>query len=122
MEKVYAQVLVRLIDEGKKESELFKQLVVHLKEKGRLKLLPKIKRELERTNAHRSKEFTKLEVASEKETAHALKELKALGIEVHGSKVNHDLIAGWRTVQRATLVDRSAKQQLVDLYRSVIRS
>ncbi len=122
MEKVYAQVLVRLIDEGKKESELFKQLVVHLKEKGRLKLLPKIKRELERTNAHRSKEFTKLEVASEKETAHALKELKALGIEVHGSKVNQDLIAGWRTVQRATLVDRSAKQQLVDLYRSVIRS
>lgn len=122
MEKVYAQALTRLMEEGKKESELFKQLVVHLSEKGRMKLLPKIKRELERIQAHKNKAFTRLEVASEKETAAAHKELTELGIEVHGTKVNHDLIAGWRTVQLDTLVDRSAKQQLVELYRNITRS
>jgi len=122
MQRVYAQALQHLLSEGKKESELFKELVAHLKARGRLKLLPGIKRELERAQARSRKQFAKLEVSAEKETAHALKELKSLGIEVSGSKVNHDLISGWRTIQAGKLIDRSAKQQLVDLYRNVTRS
>lgn len=121
MEKVYAKALIHLIEGGKSEAELFKLLKKHLEEKGRLKLLPKIKRELERMAARRKKEYSKLEVASESETAQALKELKTLGIEIHGSKVNHALIKGWRTVQKDTLVDRSAKQQLVTLYTNIIK-
>ena len=122
MEKVYAQVLTRLHSQGKKESELYTHLLRHLKEKGRLKLLPKIKRELERMNALTQKEYGKLEVANTKETAGALKELKSLGVEVHGSQVNHALIRGWRTVQGGALVDRSAKQELIHLYQNIVRS
>lgn len=121
MERVYAQAIVRFKEAGKKDAELFTLLTKHLKEKGRMKLLPKIKSELVRMSARRSKEYGKLEVANSKETASALKELKTLGIEVSGSTVNHDLIAGWRTVQKDTLVDRSAKQQLLTLYTNITK-
>ena len=121
MEKVYAQALVELERKGAKASLLTTHLIAHLTTVGRLKLLPKILRELKKMQARHEKEFTKLEVASEKETANALTELKKLGIDTNGVHVNHSLIKGWRILQKDTLVDRSAKQQLVSLYTNITK-
>lgn len=92
MEKVYAQAIVELQTKGVKTPELTKHLIAHLTKVGRLKLLPKILIELKKKQARHEKEFSKLEVASEKETAHALKELEKLGIDTTGVHVNHSLI------------------------------
>lgn len=119
MEKVYAQALLNLQSKGAKTSELVTQLSTHLKEKGRLKLLPRILAELKKMQARHEKEFTKLEVASDKETAKALKELDALGIDTNGVHVNHSLIKGYRILRKDVLVDRSAKRGLIDLYTNI---
>lgn len=120
MEKAYAQALVELEEKGVKAPELTRHLLAHLTKKGRLKLLPSILRELKKIQSRHDKEFSKLEVASEKETAAALKELASMHIEAPGVEVNHSLIKGWRLVRKDTLIDRSAKKSLVDLYTNII--
>lgn len=119
MEKVYAQAVLDLQSKGAKTPELVKQLTAHLSEKGRLKLLPRILVELKKMQARHEKEFTKLEVASQAETAHALKELDSLGIDTNGVHVNHSLIKGWRILRKDVLVDRTAKKGLIDLYTNI---
>ena len=120
MEKVYAQALKELESKGVKAPELVQLVTAHLNAVGRAKLLPRILRELKKMEARHEKEFTNLEVASEKETAGALKELGALGIETKGVHVNTSLIKGWRILQKDVLVDRSAKQALVQLYSNIV--
>ena len=120
MEKVYAQALVELEEKGVKAPELTKHLIAHLTTVGRLKLLPKILRELKKIDARHAKEWSPLEVASEKETSSARAELKTMGIEPESVHVNPSLIAGWRILQKDTFIDTSAKKALVDLYTNII--
>ena len=119
MEKAYAQALVELERKGAKAPELTKHLIAHLTKAGRLKLLPKILKELKKIDARHAKEWSPLEVASEKETAHAHKELEKMGIKATDVQVNPSLIKGWRILQKDTLIDHSAKKSLVDLYTNI---
>lgn len=120
MEKVYAQAVVELEEKGVKAPELTRHLIAHLTKVGRLKLLPKILRELKKTQARHDKEWSPLEVASEKEIVHAQKELEKMGIKTKDVQVNPSLIKGWRILQKDTLIDTSAKKALVDLYTNII--
>lgn len=69
----------------------------HLSRTGRLKLLPHILREL-KVEAERAKKL-----APRKETA-----------QQHPS-----LISGWRTIEGGTLIDRSGKGALIEIYRQI---
>ena len=120
MQKLYAQALSRLSHtEGAKTATLSKELMKHLTETGRLKLLPGILRELKILEARKAKLAPSVEVASEAEAHDAIAQAKKEGIEVTKAHVNHALIRGWRARTGGTLVDRSAKRGLIDLYRNV---
>ncbi len=122
MEKLYAKALNELArKDGAKLKELVAQLMSHLTATGRTKLLPGILRELKVIEARAAKLAPSVEVASEKEAAHALAEAKAAGISVPVAHVNHALIKGWRARSGGTLIDRSAKRGLIDIYRNVTR-
>ncbi|MGE5540776.1 MAG: hypothetical protein ACM3TU_00610, partial [Bacillota bacterium] len=93
--------------------------VKHLQATGRTKLLPKILRELKVLEARREKLAPSVEVASEHEAKRALAEAKEFGIETTKAHVNHALIKGWRGRSGSSLVDRSAKNGLIEIYRRV---
>ncbi|MEK7602236.1 MAG: F0F1 ATP synthase subunit delta [Patescibacteria group bacterium] len=120
MEKLYAKALTQLAhSEGADTKKLVEQLVKELTASGRTKLLPEILRELRVLEAKEAKRAPSVEVAHEKESTEALAEAKKLGIEVSKAHVNHALISGWRARSGGTLIDRSAKRGLIDLYRKV---
>ncbi len=119
MEKEYALALARQIAQGSDEQKLVDGLVTHLKAEGRMKLLPGILRELKNLEARNSALAPIVEIASESEKAAALAAAKAAGIESPEVRVNPSLIRGWRLRSADTLVDRSAKQALVDLYQRI---
>ncbi|HEY0979631.1 MAG TPA: F0F1 ATP synthase subunit delta [Candidatus Paceibacterota bacterium] len=119
MEKEYAQALMRQVASGADERTLVEGLVAHLKREGRMKLLPGILRELKALDARRAKLAPSVEVASDWEAAHAIAAARTMGIEAPAATVNPSLIKGWRARTGGTLVDRSAKQALVDLYQRI---
>lgn len=120
MKKLYAKAIDELAHkEGADSKKLVTELVAQLSASGRTKLLPGILRELKVLEARRAKLAPSVEVASEKEAHAALAEAKAEGIVVEKAHVNHALISGWRARTGGTLIDRSAKRGLVDLYRKV---
>lgn len=121
MQKQYAQALHSLLaKEGVKEKDVFEKLVAHLKATGRMKLLPGIARELKKAAFRTRSEEAHVEVAHKSDEHHALAEAKQFGIEAAHAQVNPSLIRGWRARQGSTLVDRSGKRALIDLYRSII--
>ncbi len=120
MEKAYAQAIEQLRSRpNADDKKIVADLVKHLKASGRTKLLPKILRELTVLEARRAKLAPSVEVASEPEARTALAEAKKEGIPAAKATVNHALIKGWRARTGGTLVDRSAKQGLIELYRRV---
>jgi F0F1-type ATP synthase delta subunit len=120
MDKLYAKALDDLAHrDGANVKKLVADLTSHLKETGRTKLLPGILRQLKVIEARRAKLAPSVEVASEKESAHALKEAAARGISASKAQVNHALIKGWRARSGGTLIDKSAKRGLIDIYRNV---
>jgi len=119
MEKEYAIALSRQHAAGTDEKALVDGLVAHLKAAGRMKLLPGILRELRALMAQRAKLAPSVEAASEGEKAPALAAARAAGIDASEATVNPSLIRGWRARAGGTLVDRSAKQALVDLYQRI---
>lgn len=118
MEKTYAAALERLIKAGENETVLFEKLSRHLAAVGRAKLLPRIARELCTRAARARAAAPVVEIAREEDREPALREAGHLGFagEV---RVNHSLIRGWRAKKSGTLVDRSAKRALVDIYRNI---
>ena len=119
MERAYAQALAQSLARGTDEAKLVEGLVSHLKEEGRIKLLPGIVRELKALQAKSAKLGASLEVASEGEKKGALEAARSAGIETDTVTVNPELIKGWRARSGSVLVDRSAKQALVDLYQKI---
>jgi hypothetical protein len=75
----------------------YEALHKHLEETGRLKLLPRILRELKRD------EERKRELKGRKETA----------------KENPSLISGWRFIENGILTDRTAKSALIEIYQKI---
>jgi len=119
MEKEYAQSLRESVGRGTDEAKLVDGLIRHLKEEGRMKLLPGILKELKAMDAHARKSAISVEVASEGEMRDALLAARAAGIDSPTAIVNPSLIRGWRAREGSVLVDRSAKQALVDLYQKI---
>ena len=73
-------------------------LIAHLKRTGRLKLLPRILRELRTRHARTTR------LASRRETA----------------EENLSLVSGWREIKDGTLTDHTGKRALFDMYQKII--
>lgn len=95
------------------------KLVAHLKATGKLKLLPTVAAELRKIAARRKALAPVVEVAHQKDAAGALAAAKAEGIEAKEAKVNPSLISGWRARKGGSLIDRSGKRTLIDIYKKV---
>jgi len=119
MEKEYAQALARSFRSGTDEAKLVDGFVKHLKEEGRMKLLPGILRELKNIQARAEKLAPSIEIAHESERASARAGAKEAGIDTDNVRVNDTLIRGWRARSGGMIIDRSAKQALVDLYQKI---
>lgn len=119
MEKEYAEALENAVRKGGDEAALADGLVRHLKAEGCTKLLPGILRELKRMEARKQKLAPSVEAASEGEKAAAIAAARAAGINVAEAIVNPSLIKGWRARSGSTLVDRSAKRALLDIYQEI---
>jgi len=76
----------------------YKTLVAHLEKTGRMKLLPRVLRELKMHAARAEK------LVSKKETA----------------KQNPALISGWRSIENGVLTDTTAKRALLEIYKKAI--
>lgn len=72
-------------------------LIAHLKRTGRLKLLPRVLRELQQLEAREHQR------APKKET----------------TKENPSLISGWRSLEGGQLTDYSGKGALIEIYRGI---
>lgn len=105
--------------EGASDETIVAGLVRHLQATGRMKLLPGIVRELTRLEARAQKQQPTLEVAREEEKSAAEAALKTMGITPTTTTVNTSLIRGWRARAGGTLIDRSAKQSLIDIYQKI---
>ncbi|HFC10847.1 MAG TPA: hypothetical protein ENJ75_01490 [Candidatus Kaiserbacteria bacterium] len=117
----YAHAISHVSNEARvDDSSLVKNLVAHLKQNGRLKLLPHIARELENESARAQARAPKLEVAREEDKESAIKELHKKNVFETKVTVNRTLIRGWRVRTNNTLIDNSAKHSLVELYRNII--
>jgi F0F1-type ATP synthase delta subunit len=95
------------------------KLIMHLKSAGRMKMLPAIARELRKVAARRHALRPYVEVAHQKEEAHALRAAAELGIIVRHARVNPALIQGWRARSKGKLVDHTAKRALLHIYQQV---
>ncbi|MBP6869036.1 MAG: hypothetical protein KBC16_02930 [Candidatus Pacebacteria bacterium] len=119
MEKIYAQAIAKKVREGANEEDLVKALSLHLERMGRVKLLPRIVAELKREVARKEKSEAVLELAHEGLRESALKELSSLGLSVNDVRINTDLIEGWRVRTASSVLDKSAKRSLVELYKRI---
>lgn len=117
LDRIYAEALSK---NAQKASDV-DALVAHLKERGRLKLLPGILRELKQMEERRKQQAPLLEVANEGEASQAKREAADHGIAAEQVRINHALIRGWRARAHGMLVDRSGKRALVDLYRQITK-
>lgn len=95
------------------------KLILHLKSAGRMKMLPQIARELKKVAARRHALRPHVEVAHEKERVAALHAAAVAGIITRHATVNPSLIHGWRATSGDTLIDRSAKRALLQIYQKV---
>jgi F0F1-type ATP synthase delta subunit len=96
------------------------KLVNHLRSVGRLKMLPSIAKELRKVQARRMALLPQVEVARKEDAATALSAAEKAGIKAGHAQVNPSLVSGWRASGGGTLIDRSGKRALVDIYRNVI--
>ncbi|MHB1163086.1 MAG: F0F1 ATP synthase subunit delta [Minisyncoccota bacterium] len=95
------------------------KLVVHLKSTGRMNTLPKIAHELRTVAARRHLLRARVEVAHAREAEEALRAAAELGIKAEIAEINPSLISGWRAHGCGTLIDRSAKSALIQIYQQI---
>jgi len=120
--KKYSSVLARASDAKNIDNqEVVEKLVVHLKEIGRLKLLPYIVRSLKEMQFRKLVNSPVVEVSCEEETPKALSGASSAGVHAEVAVINKSLVRGWRVRTSSTLVDHSAKRALIELYRNIIR-
>lgn len=112
------QTAAELEDKAHADAAVTK-LIVHLKSMGRMNMLPKIARELQKVAARRNALNARVEVAHEEETSVALAAAAAAGIHATKTIVNPTLIRGWRAMDHGQLVDRTAKCALIRIYQDV---
>ncbi len=115
----YAKAIYRLKQRGDlTDAQIAENLRLHLTRAGKTKLLPAIVRELKRLS-YMKQDVSVVEIASEAARIPAVAAAKELGNQEQDVRINDALISGWRVKTRDTLIDRSGKRFLIDLYRSV---
>ena len=95
------------------------KLIMHMQHSGHTNMLPEIVHELRKIAARRHALTPRVEVANEKDSVEALREASVLGINAKRAIVNRSLIRGWRAHGGGKLVDRSAKNALLQIYQKV---
>ena len=96
-----------------------RRFVALLEKRGHQKLLPAIIQKVERlTLRHNKIGKTTLTIAKESDAPSALKEVSSYGTP-QVTTIDPSIIGGWRFRSTATLVDRTYKRMLLDLYRNV---
>lgn len=112
----YASVLRTL----PKEASSAEKFVALLSRRGHLKLLPTILSAAARMEARDAKVATDtLVVAHQKDAEGAKAEAVSFGAVNPKVHVDHGVVGGWRFVGKSTLVDRTYKRMLLDLYRKM---
>ena len=120
MHEHYAQALRTAAQkDGADAHAIVEHLVRSLTSQGRIKLLPAIMQALKRSEAREAKLAPIIEISAERERAAALKAAASHGIDAQQVRVRPDLIRGWRASAHGTLLDATAKRDLVELYRKV---
>ncbi|MDR3571798.1 MAG: F0F1 ATP synthase subunit delta [Candidatus Pacebacteria bacterium] len=128
MEKEYAQALWQSVERGMEPHKAVQSLHESLKAHGRELLMPRIASAFGRLaqREHRNNMIT-LTIASEKDSHGAKRDieplLKELGAEAKDveTRVDPELIGGWRFEGKGKLVDASYKQALLDMYNRAVR-
>lgn len=95
------------------------KLIMHMQHSGHVNMLPEIAHELRKIAARRQALAPRVEVAHEKDSVEALRAANELGINATKAQVNHSLIRGWRARADGKLIDRSAKNALIQIYQKV---
>ena len=120
MNRLYAKALWKVKEKGVDDTTLVSNLMKHLRERGREKLLPGILRELKVLKEQEKYQKGVVEVARESEKTSAKEAAKSAGIITDDIRINPSLIRGWRARSGSTLVDRLAKRSIIDLYERII--
>lgn len=125
IETYYAQALISTVDRGMSEEEAVEKIIALLRQKGHLKLLPRIKRRVDRIIAKRERfETPKIRVATRQDHT----KLKAT-IEAHiqaltdkEPRVLEDdtVIGGYVIETHNTMIDASYRSALMKLYRNIV--
>ncbi len=108
--------IVAQTEDKKISDDAVSRLILHLKSRGRMKMLSKIARELKKVAIRRQSMLPVIEVANGNDKLKALSEAHAEGFSTDTVRINTKLIRGWRARKGGTLVDRSAKRALIDIY------
>ncbi len=119
----YAAKIAELaqLDESRAMAAVEK-LIGELKARGEEKQLVELLRELKTAFARHAALAPVVEVGRKEDEAAALRAAHESGITAKHAVVNPSLIRGWRARSGGTLVDRSGKRALIDLYRKVTRA
>lgn len=128
MEHAYAEALWKLVAGGMSPSKAVKGVRESLEREGRGALMPRIgkafARIAEREGARTRVTLTVAREKDERAARSAAKEMLA-SLEVASKdvdvRVDDSLIGGWRLEGRETLLDKSYKTQLLDLFNKSVR-
>jgi F0F1-type ATP synthase delta subunit len=117
MEKLYAQVLWRILDNGMDHAHAVSSLAKVLKRDGRMALMPKIAKAFRRIAQAQAAKSPRIFVARSAEITHAQ---KASGHPNASVTVDETLIGGWRLESAESIIDRSFKKYLLDIYNAAV--
>ncbi len=117
----YAQALCTLSEHSpNKTKQYMDNILLHLEKTGRMKLLPHIYRAVLVCEKRKKDTQPVIEIANEDERAAALRAAAKLELETRHVVIAPDLLSGWRIRAKNTLIDSSAKGNLLRLYYHLI--
>lgn len=123
MARNYAKALSTLIARSPKLSDKYVvNLITHLKKTGRIKLLPHIHTALVAGQRRREAINTVIEIAGEEDRLPATKAGAEMGLKDVRIVKCPELLRGWRIRTKDTLLDTSAKNNLLQMYYHIINT
>jgi len=126
MEDTYARALIKLIQAGLRPEDSVAKINAALKDKGRQAMWPRIKRAfLMHVQKVAMRENVTLSVACKEDVVDAKREaqnhLARNDADRMQMVVDDSLIGGWKLEAGGTLIDRSFKRQLKDMYKKIVQ-
>ncbi len=119
----YAQALSALVQRSPQSSDKYiDNLLLHLKKTGRVKLLPHIYGALLVYQKRARASEPVIEIATGKDSRAAAAATTRLGLKNVRTIERPELLHGWRIRTRETLLDSSAKNNLLQMYYNIINT